>query len=97
MSHVERDDHVGHRRVVYPPVGTLPPNPTQWTGTSSATKKVESLISRYQLEERVQTGESIPEAELKLVGGKATWEDNLERREASLQERKATMVLAARQ
>jgi hypothetical protein len=30
-------------------------------------------------------------------GGKAVWEDNPEKREASLRERKAQMILAARQ
>jgi len=59
--------------------------------------KVESLIARYQLEELVQKGDTIAEAELKQIGGKASWEDNPERREASLRERKAKMVLAARQ
>lgn len=32
-----------------------------------------------------------------LLGGKAVWEDSAEKREASLRERKAQMVLAARQ
>lgn len=31
------------------------------------------------------------------VGGKAAWEDSPEKREASLKERKAQMILAARQ
>lgn len=31
-----------------------------------------------------------------LPGGKAKWEDSAEKREASLRERKAQMVLAAR-
>jgi hypothetical protein len=31
------------------------------------------------------------------VGGKAVWEDSPEKREASLRERKAKMILAARQ
>lgn len=31
------------------------------------------------------------------VGGKAVWEDSAEKREASLKERKAKMILAARQ
>jgi len=59
--------------------------------------KAESLISRYDLEDRVRKGESIPEEEMERVGGKATWEDAPERREANLRERKAKMVLAARQ
>ena len=31
------------------------------------------------------------------VGGRAVWEDTAEKREASLRERKAQMILAARQ
>ena len=38
--------------------------------------------------------EEIREEEL---GGKAVWEDSAEKREASLKERKAKMILAARQ
>jgi hypothetical protein len=45
----------------------------------------------------VGKGESIPEEEMQQVGGKATWEDAPEKREANLRERKAKMVLAARQ
>lgn len=54
----------------------------------------ETLISRYQLEDRARKAEAISEEQ---VGGKATWEDTAEKREASLRERKAQMVLAARQ
>ncbi|KAI0051568.1 hypothetical protein FA95DRAFT_1485177 [Auriscalpium vulgare] len=53
-----------------------------------------TLISRFRLEERV---DSVPAAELEDIGGRATWEDTAEKREASLRERKAKMVLAARQ
>jgi len=42
----------------------------------------------------VQQGEEIREEEF---GGKAVWEDSAEKREASLKERKAKMILAARQ
>ena len=52
------------------------------------------MISRYGLQDRLQTAESIKEEEL---GGKAAWEDTPEKREASLKERKAKMILAARQ
>lgn len=45
----------------------------------------------------MRKGEFVPEDEIQHVGGKATWEDAPERREASLRERKAKMVLAARQ
>jgi len=55
----------------------------------------ESLIARYNLEERVQSEEKVQmEGE---GGGKAVWENSAEKREASLRERKAKMVLAARQ
>jgi len=66
-------------------------------GTSQSRPKAESLISRYNLEDRLRKGESIPEEEIEQVGGKAAWEDAPEKREASLRERKAKMVLAARQ
>ncbi|KAF4610213.1 hypothetical protein D9613_010550 [Agrocybe pediades] len=61
---------------------------------AAAQKKKETLIQRYGLEERLQTAEEI---KLEEVGGKAVWEDSAEKREASLRERKARMVLAARQ
>ncbi|KAF8066787.1 hypothetical protein FPV67DRAFT_1562348 [Lyophyllum atratum] len=54
----------------------------------------ESLISRYNLHERVTNTEPISEQD---IGGKAVWEDSAEKREASLRERKAQMILAARQ
>lgn len=64
------------------------------TSTSLPRKPKESLISRYKLEERVKKDETIAEEQ---VGGKAAWEDSTEKREASLKERKAQMILAARQ
>ncbi|KAJ3504840.1 hypothetical protein NLJ89_g7732 [Agrocybe chaxingu] len=83
---------------IYPrePAGTPTAQPNAAGSTTSAVHKrpKESLISRYQLEERVKTGEQVREEE---VGGKAVWEDSAEKREASLQERKAKMILAARQ
>jgi hypothetical protein len=55
----------------------------------------ETLISRFNLEQRVAgEEENIKEND---IGGKAVWEDSAEKREASLRERKARMVLAARQ
>ena len=42
----------------------------------------------------MKKAEEIKEEEL---GGKAKWEDSPEKREASLRERKAQMILAARQ
>ncbi|KAJ7088582.1 hypothetical protein C8R44DRAFT_442223 [Mycena epipterygia] len=63
--------------------------------TSTAVKAKQSLIDRYNLQERVvQPGPLISEEE---IGGKAVWEDSSEKREASLKERKAQMILAARQ
>jgi hypothetical protein len=46
------------------------------------------------LEERIKTGEVVDDAS---IGGKAQWEESAEKREASLKERKAQMILAARQ
>lgn len=68
----------------------------QGVGSSSLvqSKKPASLIQRYHLEERIQKGETVEEEK---VGGKAEWEDSPEKREASLRERKAQMILAARQ
>ncbi|KAK7438055.1 hypothetical protein VKT23_018222 [Stygiomarasmius scandens] len=57
-------------------------------------KPTETLISRYHLEDRITKSEAIAESE---VGGRAAWEDTPEKREASLKERKAKMILAARQ
>ncbi|KAG6881694.1 hypothetical protein C0993_000363, partial [Termitomyces sp. T159_Od127] len=81
---------------------TLFPRETTATHPATATttalpadkKTQESLISRYSLQDRVAKGEVVQEDE---VGGKAVWEDNAEKREASLKERKAQMILAARQ
>lgn len=64
------------------------------TTATAQKKKAESLIARYHLEERAKTVEEIKEEQL---GGKAVWEDSAEKREASLRERKAQMILAARQ
>lgn len=72
--------------------------PNAAAGTSSSTSKsAPSLISRYQLEERAKKAReegiiNTPEE----AGGKAAWEATPEKREASLRERKAQMVLAAR-
>jgi hypothetical protein len=52
-----------------------------------------SLIERYQLAQKVDASDQAPAD----VGGKAKWEDTPDKREASLRERKAQMVLAARQ
>lgn len=82
---------------LYPRTANAPLAAAGHAGTPAAApvkKPVESLISRYQLEERARQAEPISENQ---VGGKATWEDSREKREASLKERKAQMVLAARQ
>ncbi|PBK88944.1 hypothetical protein ARMGADRAFT_1084053 [Armillaria gallica] len=71
-----------------PPAAAPPPTPTP------PPPKKETLISRYDLHNRLATEPSIPESE---IGGKAVWEDSPEKREASLKERKAKMILAARQ
>ncbi|KAA1477946.1 hypothetical protein DENSPDRAFT_787332 [Dentipellis sp. KUC8613] len=76
------------------PAPGLPPRPASTT-TASATKKPETLISRFHLEARVSTEEATKAVE--DAGGRAVWEDTPEKREASLKERKAQMILAARQ
>jgi coupling of ubiquitin conjugation to ER degradation protein 1 len=56
----------------------------------------ETLISRYGLETRVPNEDIVPSPQ-QDAGGRAVWEDTAEKREASLRERKAQMILAARQ
>ncbi|KAG1733885.1 uncharacterized protein EDB91DRAFT_1147797 [Suillus paluster] len=65
----------------------------QTTGLAPTPK--ENLIARYKLQDRVTTSTLSPDDDLAF--GKANWEDTSEKREASLQERKAQMILAARQ
>ncbi|KAF7313814.1 CUE domain-containing protein [Mycena chlorophos] len=82
---------------LYPRNPTPAPRPAQAAGTSSAVRKTApqpTLIERYNLQERVEEKETFSEAD---VGGKALWEDTAAKREASLKERKAQMILAARQ
>ncbi|KAL0064546.1 hypothetical protein AAF712_008491 [Marasmius tenuissimus] len=68
------------------------------TATSTAVKPKEpkeNLIDRFHLQSRIeQSAEPIPDSE---IGGKSVWEDTPEKREANLRERKAKMILAARQ
>lgn len=80
--------------VVPRPAGAPTAARTATTATQARAK--ETLISRYGLESRVSgaDGVSSPEQE---AGGRAMWEDTAEKREASLRERKAQMILAARQ
>ena len=73
------------------------PNSTSTPGAPSkpgSAPKAASLVERYHLEDRINTGEVVDD---KSIGGKAQWEDSAEKREASLRERKAQMILAARQ
>ncbi|CAE6451184.1 unnamed protein product [Rhizoctonia solani] len=58
---------------------------------SSTTAKSTSLLSRYGLETRANEGSTSE------FSDKAAWEDSSAKREASLKERKAQMILAARQ
>ncbi|KIJ60781.1 hypothetical protein HYDPIDRAFT_116842 [Hydnomerulius pinastri MD-312] len=69
--------------------GPRQPNTTSATSTAHQP----SLIARYNLHNMVADSSST-ETE---AGGKAKWEDTAEKREASLRERKAQMILAARQ
>jgi hypothetical protein len=56
----------------------------------------DTLISRFGLESRLSSADTLPRSE-QDAGGRAVWEDTAEKREASLRERKAQMILAARQ
>ncbi|KAI0828538.1 hypothetical protein BC628DRAFT_1316198 [Trametes gibbosa] len=62
---------------------------------SSKSKKSQNLLTRYNLEGRT-SGTSIGAAP-EEAGGKSVWEDSAEKREAALRERKARMILAARE
>jgi len=61
------------------------------------TSKQPSLVSRFHLESRLADDPSTIPAAPEMAAGKATWEPTPEQREASLKERKAQMILAARQ
>ncbi|KAF8703095.1 hypothetical protein AX14_014207 [Amanita brunnescens Koide BX004] len=71
------------------PTQRLPP--AAGLAAAPPVKAKESLITRYNLQER------IAQPVVTEVGGKAVWEDSAAKREASLRERKAQMILAARQ
>ena len=74
------------------------PQPAGTSGSHAASLKSKpspSLISRFSLENRLENDESVPD-EPEKAAGKGTWEDSKEKREASLRERKAQMILAAR-
>ncbi|KAI0247388.1 hypothetical protein BJV78DRAFT_1276914 [Lactifluus subvellereus] len=72
------------------------------TATRAATTAVtpthtkDTLISRFGLESRLPSAGALPQSE-QDAGGRAVWEDTAEMREESLRERKAQMILAARQ
>jgi len=72
------------------------PNAAHATTTATQIRPKETLISRYGLESRLSGTDSLPSPQ-QDAGGRAVWEETAERREASLRERKAQMILAARQ
>jgi hypothetical protein len=78
-----------------PPAGA-PTTAHTATAVAPHIRSKETLISRFGLESRLSATNvaSSPEQD---AGGRAVWEDTAEKREASLRERKARMVLAARQ
>jgi coupling of ubiquitin conjugation to ER degradation protein 1 len=71
------------------------PAPPAAGAGATATAAKENLISRYNLQDRVTA--PAPTLSETQIGGKAVWEDSAEKREASLRERKAQLILAARQ
>ncbi|KZO90640.1 hypothetical protein CALVIDRAFT_389059 [Calocera viscosa TUFC12733] len=77
-----------------PPATTVAPSPAARpaAATSSAPKSA-SLISRFHLEGRIRDSAEGANAQL---SSKAPWEATPEQRQASLSERKAQMILAAR-
>lgn len=75
---------------------TTHPNTTAAPSSATTTARHPSLIERYHLAQQVTEEPGTPDAHAD-AGGKAKWEDTPEKREASLRERKAQMVLAARQ
>ena len=72
-------------------------SPQTLASSATTTTRHPSLIERYQLAEKVAEEPTVPDQDPADVGGKAKWEDTPDKREASLRERKAQMVLAARQ
>ncbi|KAI5983172.1 hypothetical protein EDD15DRAFT_2317449 [Pisolithus albus] len=85
---------------IYPRAEASAPQPPEGTHTASVSSasssaKQPSLIERYSLHDRLDGANFTPD--VIELGGKAKWEDTAEKREASLRERKAQMILAARQ
>jgi len=72
------------------------PTAARATTTATQTRPKETLISRYGLESRLSGADGVPSLQ-QDAGGRAVWEETAEKREASLRERKAQMILAARQ
>jgi len=72
------------------------PTAARTTTTTTQARSKETLISRYGLESRLSGADDVPSPQ-QDAGGRAVWEDTAEKREASLRERKAQMILAARQ
>ncbi|KIJ56316.1 hypothetical protein M422DRAFT_150962 [Sphaerobolus stellatus SS14] len=68
--------------------------PLAANAASSSSAANANLIERFHLEQHLKSENALTSAV--DPGGKAVWEDTAERREASLRERKAQMVLAAR-
>jgi len=79
-----------------PATANRPPNSVNAAAGSSKPKS-ESLIARYNLQDRVAAASGVSVTAPEEAGGKAIWEDSPEKREASLRERKARMILAARE
>jgi hypothetical protein len=81
---------------LYPRNPNAPPTAANRATAATAKKPPnESLISKFQLQDRIS--ESTDLTSEHEFGGKAQWEESAEKREASLRERKAKMILAARQ
>ena len=72
------------------------PTAARATTTATQARPKETLISRYGLESRLSGADGVPSLQ-QDAGGRAVWEETAEKREASLRERKAQMILAARQ
>ena len=77
---------------------TAPANrPVPAPSPSASKPKTGTLIEKYHLEERVALSSAVEVHTPEEAAGRAVWEDSAEKREASLRERKAQMILAARQ
>ena len=79
-----------------PPPAGAPTAARTATAVAPHIRSKETLISRFGLESRLSATDVAPSPG-QDAGGRAVWEDTAEKREASLRERKARMILAARQ